>query len=314
MRRAQENPRMTLPNFFIVGAAKGGTTALYYYLSRQPDVFMSGLKEPHFFAYEGARPTPVGVGDQYLIDSAVIDIESYERLFEGARQRAIGEASTGYLFYPHVAARIAARLPRAKIIAVLRDPAERAFSAFTYLRREGREVLKDFEAALDAEPSRRASGWAPLWSYVEGGRYARQLEPYYAAFPSDQIKVVLSEDLEADTRGVVGEVLRFLGIDAPVVGDLEARFNVSGEPRSQSLNRLYRFLSQPHPIKPPVAAVLPVRVRKELVGRSRSFIERINQRKVSMPAAARARVCRTLYDDTVALEHMLGRDLTSWRE
>ncbi len=127
---------------------------------------MSGLKEPHFIAFEGERPNFQGPGDQELYDYIVVsDIEAYRSLFRGApKEAAIGEASTFYLCSSRACDRIRHHVPEAKLIAILRDPAERAYSNFLHLVRDGKEPLKDFARALRAEEDRiQHDRRGPLW-------------------------------------------------------------------------------------------------------------------------------------------------------
>ena len=143
---------MPMPNFLVIGAAKSGTTALYHTLKQHPQIFMSPVKEPHFFAFEGERPVYCGPGDRELFNPRVVfRLEDYVRLFDGLRaQTAVGEASVQYLMRSDAAAaRIRQHIPRAKLIAILRQPADRAYSHYIMLRSQGLERLS-FTQALAA--------------------------------------------------------------------------------------------------------------------------------------------------------------------
>src|ERR671929_75877 len=133
---------MTMPNFFIIGAMKSGTTALYYYLEQHPEVYMSPVKEPNFFCSQ----------EQKNGADAVTDIRAYERLFRGVLgETAVGEASHCYLYEPRAAAAIRRCVPEAKLLAILRNPIDRAFSHFLHMVRTGSEPLSDFAQALREE-------------------------------------------------------------------------------------------------------------------------------------------------------------------
>src|SRR3954452_17434204 len=122
---------MTMPNFLIVGAAKSGTTSLYYYLKQHPQVFVSPVKEPKFFAYEGEKVVYRGPGDAENNRRLVNNLADYRALFGGANgAKAIGEASPVYLYSPKACERIRHYLPDAKLFVILRDPAERAYPSF----------------------------------------------------------------------------------------------------------------------------------------------------------------------------------------
>src|SRR5262249_18066920 len=152
------------PNFLLVGTMKAGTTSLYHYVGQHPDVFVSPVKEPSFFAFEGDRVRFRGPRDAEL--TRFTSQTEYARLFQGARgESARGEASTVYPSHPRAPERIQYPLGTPRIVVMLRDPAERAFSHFLHLRRYGREPLEDFRAALRAEDERRRGGWDPFWFY-----------------------------------------------------------------------------------------------------------------------------------------------------
>src|SRR3712207_6354190 len=133
---------MTMPNFLIIGAMKSGTTALYYYLEQHPEIYMSPVKEPNFFSSQ----------EQENAADAVTDIGTYQHLFRGVSgEKAIGEASHSYLYEPGAAAEIRRYLPEAKLIAILRNPIDRAYSHFLHMVRSGTEPLDDFAQALQEE-------------------------------------------------------------------------------------------------------------------------------------------------------------------
>ena len=145
---------MKMPNFMIIGAAKAGTTALYKYLEEHPQIFMSPQKEPRFFALEGEKIDFRGPGAMTRF-RYVTDIETYRLLFKNvSNELAIGEASTWYLYIPKAAKGIRHYLPNVKLIVMLRDPVQRAYSNFLGLRREGVEPLEDFTEAMVAEKER----------------------------------------------------------------------------------------------------------------------------------------------------------------
>src|SRR5581483_6498173 len=153
---------MPLPSFLIIGAAKSGTSSVFAWLGQHPEIYTSPIKGPCFFAFdEGARVRVAGPGDQAVFDRHVVtDPVAYRRLFDGVTpaHRAAGEASVLYLYAPAAAARIARTIPDVRLIAILRNPVERAFSSFQHLRRDGREPLADFAEALRAEDARVAAG------------------------------------------------------------------------------------------------------------------------------------------------------------
>ena len=142
---------MTMPNFLIIGANKAGTTSIYSYLKQHPQIYMSPVKEPMFFTLEGKNIDRTEVSRQITLKTAVNDIEDYQALFQGvSNEKAIGEASTAYLHCPWCAERIKQYIPDVKLIAILRDPIERAYSNYLMYVRWGLETL-DFPEAVRQE-------------------------------------------------------------------------------------------------------------------------------------------------------------------
>ena len=205
---------MALPNLFVIGAPKCGTTSLHHYLDQHPQIAMSVVKEPKYFLTDGARPAYRGPGDERACRGYVVDRRAYERLFrypEGPLSYA-GESSPYYLWDPGAAPKIRRLVPEARLVAVLREPTIRAYSNWADLREQGREKL-EFADALAAEGRRRAEDWEPFWCYRSLGLYGEQLSRLLAVFPSRQVKVVLFEELAESPRRVVDDVLDFLGLD-----------------------------------------------------------------------------------------------------
>ena len=204
---------MTMPNFFIVGAQKAGTTSLYHYLNQHPQVYMSPIKEPFFFdhemdskgrvvrrEFEGHRQPP-----------RFTNIEEYSTLFEAARgEKAIGEATPLYIYAPGTAERIERYVPGAKSIVLLRNPADRAYSAFLYAVRIGAEPLTDFAQALREEPLRIRNRWHYIFHYRSRGLYYQQLKRYYEVFGRERLGVWLYEDMREDPAGVAQSVFCLL--------------------------------------------------------------------------------------------------------
>jgi len=221
-----------LPNFLIVGAAKAGTTALYHYLQQHPQIFLTPLKETNYFALAGKHLDFRGPGDaDYVNQLSVTTSEAYRAQFDGVRNEvAIGEVSPLYLYHPEAASRIHSVIPEVKIIAVLRNPIERAFSAFLHLLRDGRETTRDFAEALDLEAERIAANWEHIWHYLNMGRYHEQVKRYYDLFPPEQIKIDIYRDLRTRPLEVLRDNLEFVGVDTDFVFDTRQRYNEASLP------------------------------------------------------------------------------------
>jgi hypothetical protein len=306
---------MTMPNFLIIGAQKAGTTALYHYLRQHPQIYMSAVKEPHFFAYEGAKPYFCGPRDQDIVNQQfVADIDDYRALFRGlSNEAAIGEASAMYIYLPGVPQRIRHYVPDAKLIAILRNPVERAYSSFVHLRRDDREPISDFAQALREEKARIHNNWVPIWHYKQAGFYYRQLKRYYATFEQHQIKVLLHEELNENPAGALRDIFRFLGVDETFDLDVSARYNVSGIPKNKFLHSLHSFLIRPHPVKSVLKPFLPEEFRRRLLRRS---VEGIRNRTLVKPppisSEVRAALIAEYRQDILQLQDLIGRDLAGW--
>jgi sulfotransferase family protein len=298
---------MTLPNFLIIGAQKSGTSAIYAYLSQHPQVFASEIKEPAFFAFEGAQRIFAGPDDARAGRYIVRDLERYRRLFRtvGDRARA-GEASSIYMYAPQAAERIRHYIPNAKLIAVLRDPVDRAYSAYRHLVRDGRETLS-FEEGLAAEPSRTAANWHPIFHYKQRGFYYAQLRRYFELFSREQIAVYTYDEFKADPRALLKSMFVFLDIDPDFQPDMSVRHNVSGIPKSRLLHAI---IGRPSRAKDLVKRLLPAGAQRLHAALMRRNIV-VTEPRIA-PETERA-LQEEYREDIVQLESLIGRDLSAWR-
>ena len=306
---ATRPPGTRIPDFFIVGAPRCGTTFMYEYLRQHPQVFMPDRKEPHFFS------TDLDSGSYLDSLSFLRDESEYLELFRPAHEeQRIGEASTWYLYSSDAARNIARFSPRASIIIMLRDPVEMLYSLHGRRVFGGSENL-DFAAALDAEEDRKRGLRIPPRArnikglfYREVGRYAEQVERYLAAFGRERVKVIIFEEFRADPVTAYRETLEFLGVDPRFTPDFKV-VNPSAARRSW---RLQQLLLSPAIVRLG-RAVIPRGIRPR-VG---PLIDRLNSRgEVRQPLdpALRARLREELRADVSRLGQLLGRDLTTvWR-
>ncbi|MFN8623864.1 MAG: sulfotransferase [Chloroflexota bacterium] len=237
-RAADPGQALKLPTFLILGANKGGTTSLHRYLAGHPQVFLPEEKEPHWFAPSrnaGDDPHAVRDADWLLPDGARsrLWLADYAALFAGARpeQVALGEASTGYLTTRPVPERVHAVLPDARFVAILRDPAQRAWSEFLMMRRLGQEAGTDLAAIVRERPDTR---------YLQLSRYAAGLEEWFRWFPRERFHLVRFEDFVWDTARVVRDILGHIGVDPSVPLDTSENWNrgegkVSLDPATHAL-------------------------------------------------------------------------------
>lgn len=292
--------RKGLPDFFIVGAPKCGTTALYHYLTQHPDIFMSPVKEPHFFATDLVAPMYVQ------------DVARYAQLFASyAGQSAVGEASPLYLYSKTALANIAAYKPDAKIIILVRDPVEAAYSLHSGLLANGREDIADFAAALDAESARRAGTRTAKHAIPKQAVYYRdivsfgeQIDRAYNLFSKDQVKLIFFEELQADPAAVVASVQTFLGVQTMVSSDLAPQ-NTNKASRLPVIWRRWMAMA-PHQ-RARISAVLPKPVRRALL--------HLNARRTPrrpLPDSIAKALYADLANDIARLACISGRDLSAW--
>lgn len=296
-----------LPTFLVIGAMKAGTTALYTYLDQHPDVFMSPVKEPNYFAFPRQAPdfqAPIDRRPDGVNHTSVTDPAAYRALFEGSEGAAArGEASHWYLYWPDAPDRIAETIPDVRLVAMLRNPIERAYSEFMHFVRDGDEPLSNFAAALDAEPERIAADWA-LGRYVDRGRYADQLARYFERFDRDQIRVYLFDDFTDDPAAVLRDLYAFVGVNPDFEPTWARRVNKSGVPKHRWVHRV---LTAAKPLRDAVVPLLPDAVVDWVVD-----VKNQNLDKPEMDPAVRQRLADTFSDDVRRLEAMLDRDLSHW--
>jgi hypothetical protein len=300
---------VTMPNFIIIGAAKAGTTALYHYLKQHPQIFLPKEQEPNFFAFETRSTSFRGPGGSDVEESAITNLEDYRSIFAPARTEiALGEISPLYLYLPGTAENIQRYVPKIKLCALLRNPVDRAFSAYMHARREGREPLEDFAAALTAEQSRIDENWGMIWRYTDMGRYVKQLEQYYQQFDDSHIKVFLYEDLQADAVAVCQQISAFVGADSSFVPRVDVQYNISGLPRSTLVRHL---LERSHVVKTMGRRLAPV-IGDARLRRLQASLQEKNVRRQHMNPQLRRVLVEQFTDEICRLESLIGRDLSIW--
>lgn len=297
-----------MPTFLLIGAAKSGTTSLYEYLGEHPDVFTSPLKEPNFFAFEGQTVNFQGPGDQRCNTLSVTHLSVYEQLFEATGNAiACGEASPSYLHYPDAPHRIRRHIPDVRLIAILRNPVERAYSNYLMMRLSGREPYTDFASALEREAQRVEAGWSYFWRYKQLGFYHEQLSRYYECFDDDQILILLYDDLVENPRRVVSKAFRFLNVDDRFTPNISVHHNPSGIPRFRWIRSI---MQEGSPLRLAARHLLPSTLRTALGG----SIHRWNLKRPPMSLTTRQMLVELYRDDVLQLQDLIQRNLTHWLE
>ena len=299
-----------MPNFLLIGAQKAGTTALNYYLKEHPQIYMSPIKEPGFFDFENQKPNFVGPGDRELYDHVPTDIESYRQLFQGVSDEiAIGEATTWYLYSSKAPERIKHYIPDVKLIIILRNPVDRAYSAFLHTIRDKREPITDFAQALKEEETRINHNWEYIWYYKQMGFYYGQLKRYFHLFDRSQIKVYLYEDLKDNPIALMQDICQFLNIDQTLISGSPPRRNVSGFAKNKLLDR---FLEKQNAqwIKTPFKLFLSSKMRENIV----INLKNKNRTKPQISPAVKIELTKIYRKDVLKLQELIERDLSSWLE
>lgn len=280
------------PNFLIIGAPRSGTTHLYRGLRQHPQVFMSDFKEPMFFAYEG-NPRP----------GALSDRRAYLALFDQAGSyAAVGEASTLYLYSERAPGAIQRAIPDAKLIAILRNPIDRAFSQYTFQRFLHTEVLDTFEAAIKVEDQRAHTDVSPFLLYRRVGLYGQQIPRYFEAFPKDQLLFVLQDDLDAHPAQVFRQIFDFIGVQPDFHPDLRHRTNASGVVQQPTLFHLIKSTGRA------IKKLLPEQLATRLSGSAHEAL----MSRPTMAVATRQALREYFQDDIQITAHLIGRDLSQW--
>lgn len=296
------------PNFLIVGAPKCGTTALYEYLRPHPNIFMSDVKEPHYFAKD--------LGTYPRIKTA----EDYAELFAGSTEEhlRVGEASVYYLRSSVAIANIHRFNPEARIIAMFRNPVDMVYSLHSQLLYWSEEIEPDFETAwrlqerrsqgLELPPRSRGSF---LLQYAQVGQFGSQTERLLSIFPRSQVKLILYDDFTASPRNVYDEVIDFLGIPH---NDRDAFPRINENKRAR-LSWLGNFLRKPPPALRRAFRSLKQAVGAEEISAIKKKIVDLNtakERREPLPPEFRAELVETFRDEVTLLSRQLDRDLSHW--
>jgi len=299
--------RGRLPNFFIIGAPKCGTTSLAAWLGEHPNVYMSPIKEPFYFSRD--------INHQF-----VRSWDAYIRLFDGAHGEhlAVGEASTFYLFSGVAVPAIEAQLPGARYIIMVRNPVEMAYALHEQQLRVFNESVEDFRQAWHLAPERRAGRQVPpgckdpiLLDYSSWCLLGEQLERLYAIVPKERVLVVILDDVKENPRREYLRALEFLGVPHNGRQDFPVH-NPARQWRSNKLGRAIRFLGQQVARAKHVSRVLP----RRSLGVMRRFYQ-INTRQRSrppLPPDLRAEMEAFFEADLKRLEVLLGRQFPAWRQ
>jgi sulfotransferase family protein len=299
------------PDFLIVGAPKAGTTALHAALAQHPDVFVTRPKEPKYWLCDGAPPPAWrGPGDAHSQQEWIWRHDEYADLFTGARPDALrGESTPFYLWSRGAHRRIGESLPDVRVIAVVRDPIDRAYSNWMHLWCDGLEPVADFERAFARQDERVRAGWAPFWRYRELGMYGEQLHHLQQYVDPERILVLRYRDIVDDPPAAVDRACRFLGISTGQVATIprdNARSYVAPGWRPTVLGPVIRAGAH---LGQFAAPEVWRRVSVPLMERLRSDDGRPRPR---LSPEQRARLVPAFANDVDLLSELTGQDFSDW--
>ncbi len=295
------------PNFIVAGVAKCGTTSLFYYLTQHPDVSIP-KKETFYFIrdfYKIQTNDVIGRRDPVRI---INNLEDYQKLYSNSKSKAIGEVSTCYLHFHEMAIpEIKKLLGDPKIIIILRHPVERAYSGYKHFTRTKFETLS-FEDAILKEAERKKLNWDFMWQFTEFGFYTKQVKAYIENFKN--VKIILSEDLENKSKETMQDIFKFLEINDDFIPDTKVKFNISD---SQSNNFWFKYFIENRfatkILKPLSEFVMSPVTKRKIVHMLRSPEK---GKRETLNPTTRKKLLDLYRNDTLELQTLLNRDLSSW--
>jgi hypothetical protein len=303
---------VALPEFLVIGAPKAGSTAVHEALVQHPELFLSNPEEPKFFLTDGQRPsraTQRGPGDAHGAQEWVWRRERYEQLFDVAPHGALrGESTPFYLWDRAAHLRIRALIPDVKMIAIIRDPIDRAYSNWTHLWSDGLETEPDFGTACELEAARIEHGYAPFWRYLELGRYGEQFEHLFRVFPREQVHILRYRQLVDDPEHTLDAIAGFLGV-APGLVHTVPSSNVSGWAKSGPLNAALRRAIRGGA---DLGSRLPHQVWRQARRPLTAALHRGGEHRPELSVETRRRLVEYFTDDVALLEAQTGESFQDW--
>jgi len=308
-----------LPNFFIVGAAKSGTTSLYEYLKQHPEVYMAPIKETHHFStdidntkfranYRRSLNKDLSKFlesdmEEGMFHAFVKDWSEYCKLFKKVNgEKAIGEVTNSYLYSHEAAKNIFEKFPQAKIVIMLRNPVDRAFSHYLMDLRIGYET-EDFMTALKKDMTRSLKGWGISNLYVEAGMYSEQVNRYIEIFPESQRRIYVFDDFAKNPEATMKDLFRFVGVTELTDIDFSKKYNHSFIPKNKIIGKLNNMKRTKDWLK----SLLPTSVKGKF---KRTFYTDKDLPKLKLEE--RKFLQNIFQEDVMKLSQLVKRDLSYW--
>lgn len=293
------------PDVFIVGAGRSGTTALNEMLRSHRALRVCDHKSPNFFVSGIEQPAWETPAARLMAQHWTRDPAEYLDMFAGARpDQLLLEASPVYMQAQGVARRIHDVNPKAKIVAILRDPAERAFAHYLGRRRDGIETAKSFDSWMDRVRGTPLPDEVAFGHYIGCGRYAHFLDQYFDIFGEERVLVLFYEDFVDQPNALIERLLTFIGVDAKVVLNTDVRANRSGEISNPVLKSLWTSTVG---VRTRLRPFVPQTIRRTI---GKAFLSDLERPVLN--ADLRSEVIEMLRDDIRRLASMTDRDLSSW--
>jgi hypothetical protein len=298
-----------LPSFLIIGG-KAGSTSIHQYLRQHPAVSLPKRKETHFFVCDrdGTASPESYFGRQLL--NPINNLDDYIADFEDGKEKSFfGEVCPSYLFFPNAAENIYRRIPNAKIVCLLRNPVERFYSNYQFnknLKSQENNKVSDFTRAdfdkltLDLENCKDHQ----VQRYLAEGKYYEQLSRYMSIFPSENIRIYLFDELQKNPKWLMTSLAEFIGLPS-FEFDVNMKFNVSGKFRFFWIYKTFRGSKAAHLFQRVFPPIIYQRIRYYIEGM-------VFKRDNGMSVESRKRLNSYYYREIIALQELLGRDLSDW--
>jgi hypothetical protein len=293
------------PTFIVIGAGRSGTTSLHEYLSQHPEVFVSSDKSPNFFVAGDPLPDWEGPRLRAMARQWVSNADDYEALFAAAGPaKARGDVSPVYLQSLNAPRRIKARYPEVRLVAILREPVERAYAHYMGRRRDGLDARPSFADVMAEELSRPLPETVAFGSYLGCGRYHHFLRPYYDLFSWKQIRVFLYEDLKRDAGALMRDLFTFLGVDSDFEPDTRHGSGKTGVIRHPLARLLW---TRSVGVRTALRPWLPRAIRDRAAPLVLRELE-----KAPLDPALQAHLRPLFREDIGRLQDLVRRDLSHW--
>ena len=285
-------------DFFIVGAPKAGTTSLYYYLNEHPEIEMSTQKETDFFSDSAIQKQGL-----YYGENRINTLEKYHNLFPTTQEKKYGEASVSYLFYEDVPEKIKAYNSKGKIIIMLRNLVDRAFSHYLMDYRLGL-ISSTLEEVIECKSYNKKSKLF-YQQYIELGLYFKQVKRYLEIFGSENVHIILYQDFKNDIEVVMKKVYHFLEVDSKFEQKVEKKYNTFSIPKNNFIRIVYSFVG----LRKFLKFVIPENLVKRM---KNTFFKKDEKPELSLKL--RKKMNELFLHDINLLEDLLSKDLSIWKK